>query len=96
MFGLKKWFIGNRPGPPRPPGPPGPGPDDRCPKFNDWKNVTCWWPDTKFSDLPSECTYIYLPKKVPTAIQQVCILLNFKSFFYKLFFCLLKILNDQA
>ncbi|KAE9551904.1 hypothetical protein FO519_004895 [Halicephalobus sp. NKZ332] len=44
---------------------------DHCPKFGDWKNVTCWWPSVAFSDLPQECTRISLPKKVPSVIQQL-------------------------
>lgn len=55
----------------------GRGRRDRCPKFGEWKNVTCWWPDMDYSQLPEECTYMPLPKRVPEVIQQVCLLLIF-------------------
>uniref|UniRef100_A0AC35GWI3 Uncharacterized protein n=1 Tax=Panagrolaimus sp. PS1159 TaxID=55785 RepID=A0AC35GWI3_9BILA len=44
---------------------------DRCQKWSDWKNVTCWWPDMSFADLPKECTYMPLPKKIPQVVQDL-------------------------
>uniref|UniRef100_A0AC34GNR4 Uncharacterized protein n=1 Tax=Panagrolaimus sp. ES5 TaxID=591445 RepID=A0AC34GNR4_9BILA len=44
---------------------------DRCPKWGDWKNVTCWWPSMTFTDLPQECTYMPLPKKIPKVVQDL-------------------------
>uniref|UniRef100_A0A7E4V1M3 Uncharacterized protein n=1 Tax=Panagrellus redivivus TaxID=6233 RepID=A0A7E4V1M3_PANRE len=50
---------------------PRPRPEDRCGKWSDWKNVTCWWPSTAFADLPKECTFIPLPKRIPDYLKNI-------------------------